>query len=216
MKKTLLTAALAVGIGSTGIVAGGQAEASEQPNVDQAYLAHLALNNPEKLKETPVQQGAYNIEFQYGGYEFDFESNGNTWTWEYHTPGFDLQATPVAKETLQEVAMNGEAPLQQAPVQTYQAPVTPKPQPAVQQTSSNVNVNTHLQQIAQRESGGNIHVINHTSGAAGKYQFLQGTWDTVAPTEWKGKSPASAPEAVQDAAAVKLYNEYGAQHWVTA
>ena len=32
----------------------------------------------------------------------------------------------------------------------------------------------------------------------GKYQFLQSTWDSVAPDEYKGVSPAQAPEDVQD------------------
>ena len=31
----------------------------------------------------------------------------------------------------------------------------------------------------------------------GKYQFLQSTWDSVAPDEYKGVSP-QAPEDVQD------------------
>ena len=44
----------------------------------------------------------------------------------------------------------------------------------------------------------------------------QSTWDSVAPAQYKGVSPANAPESVQDAAAVKLYNTGGAGHWVTA
>jgi len=83
-------------------------------------------------------------------------------------------------------------------------------------SGSSVNVNSHLQQIAQRESGGDIHAINPSSGAAGKYQFLQSTWDSVAPSQYKGVSPAKAPESVQDKAAVKLYNTGGPGHWVTA
>ncbi|OMG45057.1 transglycosylase, partial [Paenibacillus macerans] len=83
-------------------------------------------------------------------------------------------------------------------------------------SGSSVNVNSHLQQIAQRESGGDIHAINPSSGAAGKYQFLQSTWDSVAPSQYKGVSPAKAPESVQDRAAVKLYNTGGPGHWVTA
>lgn len=79
----------------------------------------------------------------------------------------------------------------------------------------------HLKQNKHNNLNNQLHLtkmqaVNPSSGTAGKYQFLQSTWDTVAPASWKGKSPASAPESVQDAAAVKLYNEYGAQHWVTA
>ncbi|WP_348634904.1 transglycosylase family protein, partial [Staphylococcus sp. GDX8P107P-1] len=64
---------------------------------------------------------------------------------------------------------------------------------------SSVNVNSHLQAIAQRESGGDLKAVNPSSGAAGKYQFLQSTWDSVAPSEYQGVSPTEAPEAVQDA-----------------
>ena len=62
-------------------------------------------------------------------------------------------------------------------------------------------MNAHLQQIAQRESGGDIHATNPSSGASGKFQFLQSTWDSVAPAEYQGQPAANAPEAVQDAAA---------------
>src|SRR5699024_2260342 len=81
---------------------------------------------------------------------------------------------------------------------------------------SSVNVNSHLQAIAQRESGVDLKAVNPSSGAAGEYQFLHSTWDSVAPAEYQGVSPTEAPESVQDAAAVKLYNEVGASQWVTA
>ncbi|WP_141712771.1 transglycosylase family protein, partial [Staphylococcus xylosus] len=77
-------------------------------------------------------------------------------------------------------------------------------------------VNAHLQQIAQRESGGDIHATNPSSGASGKFQFLQSTWDSVAPAQYQGQPAGNAPEAVQDAAAQKLYDEVGPSQWVTA
>ncbi|GGI41271.1 LysM peptidoglycan-binding domain-containing protein [Mammaliicoccus stepanovicii] len=143
-------------------------------------------------------------------------------------------AAPVAQAPAAQqapVQQSYQAPAQQqtynAPVQSYKAPAqqsynrvqtsqTSYQAPAQHSTGSSVNVNSHLQLIAQRESGGNIHAINPTSGAAGKYQFLQSTWDSVAPAQYRGVSPANAPEHVQDAAAVKLYNTAGPSQWVTA
>ena len=61
-----------------------------------------------------------------------------------------------------------------------------------------------------------MQAVNPSSGTAGKYQFLQSTWDSVAPSEYQGQSPTEAPENVQDQAAQKLYDEVGPSQWVTA
>lgn len=219
MKKTVVASTLAVGLGVTGFAAGNSADASEQ-GIDKAQLAQQAQTNPESLNAAPVQDGAYNINFNYEGLNYNFESNGEYWTWSY---GQESNASAQQVEQPQQT--------EQAPVQQTEAPQTettqqPQQEATTQASSSSnessasegssVNVNAHLQAIAQRESGGDLKAVNPSSGAAGKYQFLQSTWDSVAPAEYKGVSPTEAPEAVQDAAAVKLYNTAGASQWVTA
>ena len=220
MKKTVLASTLAVGLGVTGFAAGNSADTAEQ-GIDKAELANLAQSNPEQLNASPVQEGSYSYNFNYNGLNYNFESNGQTWSWSY---GEGSSANASTVEQPQQAQT--EQPAQQTAPQTEQ---TQQPQQeattkaSTQSSSSNevssgssVNVNSHLQAIAQRESGGDLKAVNPSSGAAGKYQFLQSTWDSVAPAQYKGVSPTEAPESVQDAAAVKLYNEVGASQWVTA
>ena len=241
MKKTIIASSLAVGLGVVAGNAGHDAHASEATNVDKAELAQKAQSNDQSLNESPIQKGAYNVNFDYNGFNYHFESNGTHWSWNYAQNG---QATPqqdVSNQTsaAQVSSQQQTSQAQQAQPEQTSAPQTEQTQQpqakattsysaptnntASSQASSNqassgssVNLNSHLKQIAQRESGGDIHAINPSSGAAGKYQFLQSTWDSVAPSQYKGQSPANAPESVQDAAAVKLYNTAGANQWVTA
>ena len=228
MKKTIIASSLAVGLG---VVAGnaGHADASEA-QVNKAELAQLAQSNDQSLNDSPIQEGAYNVTFDYEGFTYHFESDGTNWSWNYAQSGqasqqqdVSAQAPTVSNQTSAEQVGSQQQSSQAQPTQTQQAPQTEQtqqPQTELQLLTqvlqitifqvSSVNVNSHLQQIAQRESGGDITAINPSSGAAGKYQFLQSTWDSVAPDEYKGVSPAQAPEDVQDAAAVKLYNTAGA------
>ncbi|PKE00103.1 transglycosylase family protein [Macrococcoides caseolyticum] len=231
MKKAIMTSTLALALGVTGVSA-SQADAStetaETNQINKAELANLALNNPSALNEKPVHEGAYHYEFTKDGYHFTFDSNGAYWTWEYnHSGSADSEAfSSVTNNNFKQEApaVQAQAPVAKTPAQTYVAPKaqnyqaqsTYKAPAQTQSATSPVSVNAHLQLIAQRESGGNIRAVNPTSGAAGKYQFLQSTWDSVAPAQWRGVSPAAAPEAVQDAAAVKLYNTAGPSQWVTA
>ncbi|MEK4815950.1 transglycosylase family protein [Macrococcus sp. FSL R5-0951] len=231
MKKAIMTSTLALALGVTGVSA-SQADAStetaETNQINKAELANLALNNPSALNENPVHEGAYHYEFTKDGYHFTFDSNGAYWTWEYnHTGSADSEAfSSVTNNNFKQEApaVQAQAPVAKTPAQTYVAPKaqnyqaqsTYKAPAQTQSATSPVSVNAHLQLIAQRESGGNIRIVNPSSGAAGKYQFLQSTWDSVAPAQWRGVSPAAAPEAVQDAAAVKLYNTAGPSQWVTA
>ena len=227
MKKTVVASTLAVGLGVTGLAAGNSADASEQ-GVDKAQLAQQAQTNPESLNEAPVQEGAYNINFNYNNLDYSFQSDGQYWTWSYGQGNASAEQPTQQTQPQQTEQASTEQPAQQAAPQTEQTQ-QPKQETTEQASTtsnesssseasegSSVNVNSHLQAIAQRESGGDLKAVNPSSGAAGKYQFLQSTWDSVAPSQYKGVSPTEAPESVQDAAAVKLYNEVGPSQWVTA
>ena len=63
MKKTIIASSLAVGLG---VVAGnaGHADASEA-QVNKAELAQLAQSNDQSLNDSPIQEGAYNVTFDY-------------------------------------------------------------------------------------------------------------------------------------------------------
>ncbi|WP_204174308.1 MULTISPECIES: transglycosylase family protein [unclassified Staphylococcus] len=223
MKKTILTSTLAIGLGITGFAADNSADAAEQ-NIDKSELANLAQNNPEQLNESPVQEGSYNYDFVQNDISYHFESDGVNFSWSY--TGHNNTTAETSNNVQQETSGN-EQPAQQIAPQTNEtqqpqqetttkASAQPSENSSKTSNESSVNVNSHLQAIAQRESGGDLKAVNPSSGAAGKYQFLQSTWDSVAPSEYKGVSPTEAPEHVQDAAAVKLYNEVGPSQWVTA
>ncbi|RIN29048.1 transglycosylase family protein [Staphylococcus succinus] len=235
MKKTVIASTLAVGLGVTGAAsAGNTADASEQ-GVDKAQLAQQAQSNSSQLNESAIQDGSYNYNFSQDGVNYNFKSDGENFSWSYGE-GSNTSSNQSTDNSSQQAS--GEQAQQSAPQQTEQAqqpqqeaaPQTEQTeQPQQASTSaqssnesseasegSSVNVNSHLKQIAERESGGDLKAVNPSSGAAGKYQFLQSTWDSVAPDEYKGQSPTEAPESVQDQAAVDLYNSAGASQWVTA
>lgn len=69
-----------------------------------------------------------------------------------------------------------------------------------------------LEAIKQCESGGNYQAQNPTSSASGAYQFLTSTWQSLDASAGYATA-ASAPESVQDAAAVELYNAAGTTPW---
>lgn len=66
-----------------------------------------------------------------------------------------------------------------------------------------------LDAIAACESGGNPEAVSPEGTYRGKYQFDQGTWESVSGTG----DPAAAPEAEQDYRAALLYSESGSSPW---
>ncbi|MCM3072791.1 MULTISPECIES: transglycosylase family protein [Staphylococcus] len=236
MKKTVIASTLAVGLGVTGAAAGNSADASEQ-GIDKADLAQQAQSNSEQLNQAPIQEGSYNHNFTQDGVNYNFQSDGTNFTWSYGegSNGSSEQASTNSgqqqAQSQQEQAQQAtaEQPTEQSAPQTEETQ-QPQQEAASTQSSessnesssseassgSSVEVNSHLQAIAERESGGDLKAVNPSSGAAGKYQFLQSTWDSVAPEEYQGQSPTEAPESVQDQAAMDLYESEGASQWVTA
>ena len=225
MKKTVIASTLALGLGVTGL-ASGQADAAEQ-DINKEQLAQLAQSGSAQLDAAPIAEGAYNYNFTVDGVNYSFKSDGQNFSWSYGEGSGEKSSDASSQSSSEqsapaEASVAAEQPQQESAPQQTEATTTTSTSTTTTTTSteassgSSVNVNSHLQQIAQRESGGDITAINPSSGAAGKYQFLQSTWDSVAPSEYVGQSPASAPESVQDAAAVKLYNTAGASQWVTA
>jgi Transglycosylase-like domain. len=74
-----------------------------------------------------------------------------------------------------------------------------------------------LECIKHRESDGLYNVVNGSSGAAGAYQFMPGTWDNNARaagrTDLVGVNPANASPADQDAMAHHLLATQGLGPW---
>ncbi|WP_228389207.1 transglycosylase family protein [Cumulibacter manganitolerans] len=69
-----------------------------------------------------------------------------------------------------------------------------------------------LEKIKQCESGGDYQAENPTSTASGAYQFIDSTFQSLKASQGYTHA-ADAPEAVQDAAAIELYNAEGTAPW---
>ncbi|MDO5619182.1 transglycosylase family protein [Kocuria sp.] len=72
-----------------------------------------------------------------------------------------------------------------------------------------------LEQIKTCESGGDYTAVNASSGASGAYQFLDSTWQSLSASAGYATA-SSAPESVQDAAAIELYNAQGTTPWAAS
>ena len=254
MKKSILATSVALSIGVTSSLVGGQhhnAHAAEQSQINKAELAQKAQSNDTSINTKPIQAGSYDYKFDLSGFTYHFWSDGQNFGYDFketgkssvqksyqnnvnhqdtqkqaqfsnvskgnQSPNEQTQSYTQSNEQNQPQKSSVSNSSKQPSVQNVQTTQASAKQVASTSSSSSTSIPSHLQMIKQRESGGDYSAINPSSGAAGAYQFMQGTWDSVAPAEWKGKSPASAPASVQDAAAVKLYNNgSGASHWVTA
>ncbi len=88
------------------------------------------------------------------------------------------------------------------------------PRPAAQRSSGGGNV---LECIKHRESRGQYDVVNTSSGAAGAYQFMPGTWNNNATsagrTDLVGVNPSNASPEDQDAMAQHLLATQGLGPW---
>ncbi|GAB3581281.1 transglycosylase family protein [Calidifontibacter terrae] len=74
---------------------------------------------------------------------------------------------------------------------------------------------TVLTKIRYCESGNNYSAQNPSSTASGAYQFLDSTWRGLSASA--GYSHAKdAPQSVQDAAALELYNSSGTAPWAAS
>lgn len=199
MKKTMMTTGLALGIGLTAF-SGVNANASEI-EVDEAKLAELAINNPESLNEAPIQEGNYDITFDFEGNTFNFESDGFEWKWSY---------APVGEAVNNDVQVNETANYDNveysAPVQENNQPSAPA-QPKASAPASNNGLN--WSSLAECESGGNASAVDPTGTYHGLYQFDAQTWQSVG-----GSGVASqASAAEQTKRAQMLYDQRGSQPW---
>jgi hypothetical protein len=102
--------------------------------------------------------------------------------------------------------------------QAAAAPARAPQRQASSSVSSNSNPGGFLSCVRNRESGGNYGVYNSGgSGAAGAYQFMPGTWNSIAASSGRGDlvgvDPAQASPADQDAMAQALYAQQGAAPW---
>ena len=108
----------------------------------------------------------------------------------------------------------GERPTPSARQRPQPRPPPPARTARRRRASSGGNV---LDCIRHRESRGQYDVVNSSSGAAGAYQFMPGTWNTNAASAGRsdlvGVNPANASPADQDAMAQHLLATQGLAPW---
>ncbi|BGE81483.1 transglycosylase [Staphylococcus petrasii] len=190
MKKTVIASSLAVALGVTGyaLTTDHSAHASEQTS-NYAQLANLAQNNPSELNSHPVQAGAYNISFVKDGFQYNFTSNGSTWSWNYTYTG---AADTAAATTTQ------AAPAQQSQATDYSASYN---QGSNQSVSSNQQASHAQVKTVSAPSYSTYSAPAASSASTGgsvKAQFLanggtEAAWNAIVMPESGGNPNAVSP-----------------------
>ncbi|HAR4703416.1 TPA: transglycosylase SLT domain-containing protein [Staphylococcus aureus] len=202
MKKTIMASSLAVALGVTGYAAstGHEAHAAEV-NVDQAHLVDLAHNHQDQLNAAPIKDGAYDIHFVKDGFQYNFTSNGTTWSWSYEaangqTAGFSNVAAVSAPTYHNYSTSTTSSSVRLSNGNTAGATGSSAAQIMAQRTG--VSASTWAAIIA-RESNGQVNAYN-PSGASGLFQTMPG---------W---GPTNTVDQ-QINAAVKAYKAQGLSAW---
>ncbi|MBD3518552.1 transglycosylase SLT domain-containing protein [Staphylococcus aureus] len=202
MKKTIMASSLAVALGVTGYAAGTghQAHAAEV-NVDQAHLVDLAHNHQDQLNAAPIKDGAYDIHFVKDGFQYNFTSNGTTWSWSYEaangqTAGFSNVEAVSAPTYHNYSTSTTSSSVRLSNGNTAGATGSSAAQIMAQRTG--VSASTWAAIIA-RESNGQVNAYN-PSGASGLFQTMPG---------W---GPTNTVDQ-QINAAVKAYKAQGLGAW---
>jgi soluble lytic murein transglycosylase-like protein len=130
-----------------------------------------------------------------------------------------LAAQQAELEAQQAAARQAELDAQQAEAEARQAQLAARSSATQSRVvTSSSYPGDFLACVRQRESGGNYGIYNSGgSGAAGAYQFMPGTWNSIAASSGRGDlvgvDPAQAAPADQDSMAQALYAQQGAAPW---
>ena len=122
-----------------------------------------------------------------------------------HAGLLEANATSSALAHLVPAALAKPAAATPVVVATPVVAVTPPPPPVTDATSTNT---ANWQCIRVHESGDEY---NSSAAPSGAYGIVEVTWHSFGYSGW----PYQAPASVQDALALRLYNEYGWRPWST-